>query len=423
LSRPNQSSNAIQLIEQAINELKLNFPQHSLTIGFSGGLDSTVLLHAIVQSGLWNHQSLQAIHIHHGLQASAEDWAKHCQTICQTLNVPFNRVDIKLPLIRRQGLEANARKARYQALYQAMPHHDLLLTAHHQRDQAETYLLALMRGAGPAGLASMPMSKLISKQNDQWHLRPLLKIPYSILQAYAQYYQLSWIEDPSNQQTHFKRNFVRHEILPKISQAWGAGEQNIAYSAKLQSEALGLLNDLAQMDLTSSEMNGLYFDYRDCLKLSNERLKNLFRVWFAEYLPIQINQMIYDWLLRMIKMETKKIPTLKLKQGELRVYDKKIYYLQEIKQDYQLILEEDTAQILQMPKYYFEPILKQMLNSSIEIRYEVRAISLAEQVQFKGLKKAFKKAKIPPWDRERWPMISFSGQNFTPLQITKYNQR
>lgn len=186
-------------------------------VGFSGGLDSTVLLHAL--KTLVDKQSLVAIHINHGLSANADAWQRHCQAVCQRWGLPLHveRVEIA----GEGAIEERARKARFEAFAQAMAKGDCLLLAHHRQDQAETVLFRLLRGAGVAGLGAIrPQRSFAGGQI----LRPLLAVDRADLEAYARAQDLVWVEDESNTNTSFDRNFLRQKILPALRSRWPAAD-------------------------------------------------------------------------------------------------------------------------------------------------------------------------------------------------------
>ena len=221
-------------------------------IAFSGGLDSTVLLHLLAH--LAKNQALpalSAIHVHHGLQAAADAWPDHCQSVCNALGVPLQVVRVQV----RPGasVERAAREARYGAFIEATQADEVLLTAQHRDDQAETLLFRLMRGAGVRGLAGMPRQRPLGKGH---LLRPLLDVSRVELEAYAAEHQLSWIEDPSNQDRRFSRNYLRHQVLPALTERWPQAVATIARSAAHLSEAQGLLDELAHLDLARARTVG-----------------------------------------------------------------------------------------------------------------------------------------------------------------------
>ena len=210
-----------------------------LLIAFSGGLDSTALLHALVQDPAMRAQGLRAIHVHHGLQDMADDWAAHCARFCESIGVPLSIVKVSVDRDSGDGLEAAARKARYAAFGNALREHEVLVTAHHRDDQAETFLLRALRGSGPDGLAAMrPWRKFGGGP----HWRPLLGTPRDDLLAYAQRHGLPWLDDPSNEDTHHDRNFLRQRILPLLRQRWPQADAAFARSAALNTDAVELLD-------------------------------------------------------------------------------------------------------------------------------------------------------------------------------------
>ena len=181
-----------------------------LVVGFSGGLDSTVLLHHLAsQPELIG--KLQAVHVHHGLSEHASDWQTHCQRFCDTVNVPL--IVRQVTIARRGNIEEGARIARYQVFSSLLNEHELLLLAHHCDDQAETLLLQLLRGAGVDGLAAMASIKHFAKAAIA---RPFLQHSRKIIEAYAKEHRLTWVDDESNQDSAFSRNYLRHHIIPLL---------------------------------------------------------------------------------------------------------------------------------------------------------------------------------------------------------------
>ncbi|MFJ2532083.1 tRNA lysidine(34) synthetase TilS [Pseudomonas helmanticensis] len=214
-------------------------------IAFSGGLDSTVLLHLL--ASLAKSESLpalSAIHIHHGLQAAADAWPQHCQSVCDALGVPLLIERVKVQ--PGASLEQAARNARYAVFSSLTQANDVLLTGQHRDDQAETLLFRLMRGAGVRGLAGMPKQRPMGPGA---LIRPLLDVSRSGLEAYAQAHHLNWIEDPSNQDRQFSRNYLRHQVMPLLTGRWPQAQASMVRSAAHLREAQGLLDELAQIDL------------------------------------------------------------------------------------------------------------------------------------------------------------------------------
>lgn len=208
----------------------------TLVVGFSGGLDSSVLLHALAHLRRW---PLRACHVHHGLSANADAWAQHCQTQASAWGIECAVVRVDVPRASGQGLEAAARAARHTALAQCGG--DWLLLAHHRGDQAETVLHNLLRGTGVLGLAGM-------LEHSGRILRPLLTVDRSALEDYARTHGLSWIDDESNLDEHYTRNWLRRSVLPLLRERVPHAEAQIAQAASHAGEAQGLLAQLAALD-------------------------------------------------------------------------------------------------------------------------------------------------------------------------------
>lgn len=236
-------------------------------MGFSGGLDSTVLLHTTNRVANEAGLGLAALHVHHGLSRHADAWADSCSNVCGGLGIPITVLRVEVPVRSGQGLEAAARKVRHKALSDQSA--DWVLLAHHADDQAETVLHNLLRGTGVRGAAAMPESR-------GRVLRPLLGLGRAVLLEYARTHRLEWIEDESNADLRYTRNFLRHEIVPAIALRFPRAGEQLAAAAAHFSEADALLEDLAVLDLGAS---GPEFPLPLTIfrQLSDARARNLLR--------------------------------------------------------------------------------------------------------------------------------------------------
>ncbi len=223
-----------------------NKPAGATLVGLSGGLDSTVLLHWLSAQPAIRATGLRALHVHHGLQAEADQWAEHCLELCARLDVPISvaRVEVRNDL--GLGREAAARAARHAAFATELRADETLALGHHRDDQAETVLLRLLRGSGSDGLAAMRDTRRFAAGRI-W--RPLLGSPREDLLAYARAHSLSWIEDPSNQDTRLDRNFLRHRVLPVLAERWPHAAAALAQSARWLEEDATLIAGEAQSRL------------------------------------------------------------------------------------------------------------------------------------------------------------------------------
>lgn len=267
--------------------LKQMLPWRNATtwrIAFSGGLDSTVLLHLLASlSKTHSLPTLSAIHVHHGLQPVADTWPDHCRSVCEALGVALEVVHVQV----RPGasIERAAREARYGAFVAAIHSNEVLLTAQHRDDQAETLLFRLLRGAGVKGLSAMPRQRPLG----QGHLlRPLLDVSRAQLQAYATQQGLSWIEDPSNDDHRYARNYLRQRVFPVLTELWPQASMTLARSAGHMSEAQGLLDDLARIDLARAATPGAFdwlglqsLELAPLQALSPARQRNALSHWLA----------------------------------------------------------------------------------------------------------------------------------------------
>lgn len=260
-------------------------PAGAIVVGFSGGLDSTILLHRLAAEPAVRMRGLRAVHVHHGLQTGADDWAAHCRNRAEALGIP---VDILRTVVERDkghGLEAAAREARYAALAAAMAPGEVLATAHHLDDQAETFLLRALRASGPEGLGAM---RPLRRFGPGWHWRPLLALPRDTLLGYANSHGLDWIEDPSNAEPDPDRNFLRLQVLPLLRTRWPHAAASLARSAQLcaDTDALlaqddaGLLDDTGSGSLRAGEDRNT-LRVPALLALPAERRARLLRRWLA----------------------------------------------------------------------------------------------------------------------------------------------
>lgn len=252
--------------------------QRQFLVAFSGGLDSTVLLHQLV---LWRNKlpgiSLRAIHIHHGLSPNADHWVTHCQQLCESWQVPLVVCRVNL-VDEGNGIEAQARKARYNAFEKAILPGELLLTAQHLDDQSETFLLALKRGSGPAGLASMPQAMPFAGSQ---LLRPLLNETRTSLEHWAQQHGLRWIDDESNNDDRYDRNFLRLRVLPELNARWPHFAEAVARSAALCGEQEQLLDELLADELAAATSHDGGLLIAALAPLSTVRRGALLRRWLA----------------------------------------------------------------------------------------------------------------------------------------------
>ena len=268
-------SRVINVLEQALNAI---LPVNKIWVAYSGGLDSHVLLHALKRLQNCYGFLLGALYVNHGVNVNADHWADHCVQVCQALAINCQVLKIQLPSCGKRNWEEIARNARYEAFKTSMEADHYLAVAHHEDDQAETFLLQLLRGAGTRGLSAMPVIKAL-ESGFLW--RPLLSLSRDVLIAYATEYQLAWIEDDSNVDTHFDRNYLRHQVMPQLKARWPHVAGAIGQSAKHCAEAELVIEEVALEDLRGVEAGSTLNLSKLCL-LSPVRRHHVLRFWLKQ---------------------------------------------------------------------------------------------------------------------------------------------
>ncbi|WP_412479262.1 tRNA lysidine(34) synthetase TilS [Azonexus sp. IMCC34839] len=271
-----------------------------------------MLLHLLAKSRF--SAQLSAIHVHHGLSLNADAWQAHCVAFCSGLDVPLCVRHVAVDRAGGEGLEAAARRARYAAFAQCDA--DFLLLAQHRGDQAETLLFNLLRGAGVVGVAAIPVER---KYLGKRILRPLLSVSRAEIEAYAEEYGLSWVDDESNADISFSRNFLRHEILPTLAARFPGAESGLAQAAENFAEASALLDELAAQDWTHVAL-GDEVQIKQLRQLSTERIKNMLRFrlrqlgWRTPDAP-----RLAEFVRQLRQAAPDRHPALLLPDGEMRV--------------------------------------------------------------------------------------------------------
>ena len=361
-----------------------------LVVALSGGVDSVVLLHYLSK---FYPNKVRAIHINHNLSKHSKHWETFCKTLCKMQKIDYKNIDIFVENI--YNVEENARKKRYLALFSEINDNEILCTAHHQDDQAETLLLQLFRGSGVAGLAAMPQ---IKKINGSELYRPLLGISRKKIMDYAIANHIDWVEDDSNQDTDFRRNLLRIKFLPRLNEMFVNLTANIARSAKHQSEALELIRDLAELDINSHSLiinDRLQVD--GLVKLSQRRMTNVIRYHISRLGYVSPSNKVLQEIITLIKAKADAKPIVSWSHYELRRYQNELYFF-----------DENQTHI---PKRcdYFES-LKDLPNFEIRYRIEGQRIKQKNKKHSQSLKKVLQEANIPPWERGRLRMYYVDGK-------------
>ncbi|MDO4710033.1 MAG: tRNA lysidine(34) synthetase TilS [Pseudomonadota bacterium] len=378
-------------------------PPRQLLLGYSGGLDSSLLLHLLARiPGL----QLRAIHVHHGLQAQADDWAQHCQQQCQQLGVPLiiERVQVEN---RGDGLEAAARRARHAAFARHLEAGQYLVLAHHLDDQAETFLLRALRGAGPDGLAAMRPWRSFAP-GILW--RPLLTVSRAEILACAQESGIAWIDDPSNQDPRFERNWLRQQIMPRLQQRLPEAARNIAQAARLQMEAVSLLQAGDEAVRATSPTLAL----PPLRQLPPARAARVFRHWARQQGLPPLPARAIDWL------QTELARPADDRQSELRWADTRLLRWRDtLYQDPGIAALPDDFQTRwdgRAPLLLPNGLCWQLEGATgFATPLRVLARQGGEKIQLPGrqhrhlLKHALQQQQIAPWLRRAWPLLIDPG--------------
>lgn len=372
-------------------------PGDCIAVAFSGGLDSTALLHAATRAAA--ERRVVALHVHHGLQAQADAWAAHCERVAGQLGAQFACTRLSGRPSPGESVEAWARAGRHRALHDmaAAVGADLLLLAHHRRDQAETFLLQALRGAGSAGLSAMPRA--------QWRdglcwARPWLNRPREAILAYAEQHGLSWIEDPSNGDARYARNRLRLALWP----AFASAEAGLAQAARWAQQAAALAEEVAAQDLiTLATPERL--DLAAWSGLSPARASNALRVWLSMHIAAPAS------LIERLQAEWRSGSTLSWPApgGELHAWRDGLFWAPAAASSFAATVI-DLSQPGRHPQpawcgtWLVEPAQEGVAASRLA-RLTQRGRTGAEQFQRapastpRSLKKAAQEAGLPPWRR------------------------
>jgi tRNA(Ile)-lysidine synthase len=406
----------LDVVEQGFVSLLISHKKiESMTVALSGGVDSVVLLHLLYQLQKRQNFTLKASHVHHGLSKNADKWVKFCEKLCKKLSVPLDVHHIKLPQKKSLGIEGEARQLRYEKLLQSQT--DLVVLAHHEDDQAETFLLQLMRGAGVKGLSSMAH---FDDSRRLW--RPLLNASRIDIESYAKKHKLKWIEDESNQNIDFDRNFIRSKVLPILKNKFNHIIKVISRSSSHLAEAQHLLDDLAKIDLKSYLKSNKYkhkLNVKTLDKLSNGRAKNVLRYWLEINAQLMPSKDLLDELLRQV-LTAKKDATIKIqisKNYEIRRYKDQIYIVRKDLKDqknYEIIWKGESEILLpngtqlNFKKLKGRGINFKLLNDQkliIRNRQGGEFFKPDPKRPTKKIKQLLQESDLPPWERESLPLI------------------
>lgn len=384
-----------------------------LLLALSGGLDSCVLLHLLVKAGHVLPFEWHVMHVHHGLSVNAEAWANFCLQQCQQVNVPLQIVHVNVTKTAKQGVEAEARQLRYNALFGYQFSNevlaDFIVTAHHQDDQAETLLLQLFRGAGVKGLSGMA-----AVDKTRRLLRPLLNVPRQALIDFAQQHTIQWCIDESNDNTQYERNFVRHEVMPILESRFQSVKSVLARTASHLAEADELLAVLARQDAENLlANNSLCLQGLSQLDLS--RAKNMLRWWFSKNkLAMPSTEHLGEITQQLLHAKKDADLSIQLQALTLKRYQQRAYlYPDKIAEPFNLVWNGEA--VLALPsggQLHFH----QVTGAGLALKFGITRLRITHREggeRFKPnalrptrtLKYLLQEANMPPWQRTHLPLV------------------
>ena len=385
-----------------------------LCVALSGGRDSVVLLHALSQlvSSTGMPLVLSAVHVNHGISPHVDEWAEFCTMFCHDLGVPLNIVRVEVPRDSGEGLEGAARRIRHAVFADCAA--DWLALAHHRDDQAETVLLNLLRGAGVAGAAGMLAERLQSHGPSL--MRPLLEVPRAKIEAYAAEHGLRWIDDESNGDVHFRRNFLRRDVMPLLGQKFPSAQKSLARAASHFAETSMLLDDLARLDRAALATPAGRIALAGFNALSPARARNLLRFeWVAAGFRAPDTRWIDEALRQLASVGAMSETCLTTVDGELHVYRDELHIVGH--HAHGSVLPLSWSGEAQLPwadgQVQFMPatglgIRRALLDAggvALHSRQGGERLQLHPRRPRRTLRKLLQEAAVPPWERERLPYL------------------
>lgn len=410
-----RKSNSVNLLERVATLTSPLIPAgRSILIGLSGGVDSVVLLHLLHQLAPRYAWQLSALHVHHGISPNADSWADFCAKLCATLLIPLQIDQVDIAPLRTLGIEAAARNLRHAAF--AKQACDFVALAHHADDQVETLLLQLLRGAGVRGASAMPVLRAATPDV----VRPLLQNSRQEIVSYAVAHNLAWIEDESNEDEYYPRNFLRQRLLPLLGEKFPAYRDTLTRSAQNFAEANSLLDELAQQDAMRAITDGT-LDVAIMQAFSPPRAKNLLRYFLHQCgAPMPHFVQLDDMLLQLGGARADAALCVNFGDGDwqLRRYQGRGYVMRTLGvMDDKFKLgwqgEEKLAWPLLNASLMFQPCVSagvsvaklQRANVTLRLRQGGESLRPAANAATRSLKNLLQEHAVLPWQRERWPLL------------------
>jgi tRNA(Ile)-lysidine synthase len=385
-----------------------------IVVALSGGRDSTVLLHALASRRAELGVPLSALHVDHALQAASATWAAHCARACAALEVPLHTDKLTASPPTGASVEAWAREARYALFTHRLVAGDLLLTAHHEDDQAETFLLNALRGSGPAGLRGIAVLRPLG---EGWLGRPMLSLPASGIANYAAQRALSWIEDPMNAAVNLERAFLRQRVLPVLREHWPAAGRTLARSAALQRAAVGASEALADRILDAAPSPQVTtLALATLTDLTTDLQASVLRRWIARAgFPVPDAVHVERILTCVIAARDDRMPEVSWKRVSVRRYAGTLYLLRApaaVATAVQRIWHPPSALrlpggVLTAVATYGDGLRADVAKAGLEVRLRRggERCRLAGRTHHTSLKQLLQAYRVPPWQRPLLPLL------------------
>ncbi|MDO8331785.1 MAG: tRNA lysidine(34) synthetase TilS [Fluviicoccus sp.] len=412
--------------EQAVSQFldaHLHPGVRRLVVACSGGLDSMALLDVVAAKAHLNRYSLHVVHVHHGLSRFADDWAELVQLASARHQASFCKLSVRVG--DAGSLEEAAREARYRAIAGELKEGDVLLTAHHRNDQAETVLLRLLRGSGVRGLSGMhPVSDLPFSEGRFPLWRPLLTVGRSQLELYARSRGLVWVDDASNQDIRHDRNALRHGIIPELETRWPQAVPVLALTAQRMQEADSLLNDLAILDLQPLLRENFTLCISGLQTLSRTRQINLLRFWLlSQGLTAPDRPGLHRIMDEVCAARCDGTPEFNWRLAEVRRYRDQLYAMKplpEADNSFRVVWQDRESPLVLPSGRTLSPVCgggtgirlslwRQAGVVEVRFRQGGERLRIDGSGHHKALKNLFQEAGTPSWQRPLWPLIYVDG--------------
>ena len=394
-------------------------PKRRIFVAYSGGGDSSALLHAIANSAIRDTLEIVAAHINHGLIDASDDWENHCRDFARRLGLRFESLRLSKHPQNKQNVEAWAREQRYSWLEGLSSGGDFVVTAHHLDDQLETFLLRLFRGSGPFGLSAIKPEQALGRG---YLIRPMLDMTKPDIEKYLSRYEIDYIDDPSNQSLNLDRNYLRHSVLPLIQQRWPHAAEKVAQAAYLQQQlASGLERNAFALLEQISAGDGECVFVEKLKALDAQQRYFVVRAWCdRRRLGVPEGKHVREIEKILATDEPSASMRLTWKNAELRYYQG-MFYLRPRERDFDPAQQFvwDMQSPLELPHGQLQKcdalsggLSKTVLGKDCEVgfyRHEGERCHPQKRNHSQTLKKLFQSWRVPPWERQRVPIIRIEG--------------